>query len=127
AGEALEGKALFEAMESMRSAVMEAMPTAARQAKPKPKEPQPEDTFYGKPFRGNPVAMKDLSLDLGSVIVEGKVFQVDHKELKKRNAWVIKFDITDYTNSVRISRFMDANEAKPILENVKVGSILRIQ
>ena len=127
AGEALEGKALFEAMESMRSAVMEAMPAAARQAKPKPKESQPEDTFYGKPFRGNPVAMKDLSLDLGSVIVEGKVFQVDHKELKKRNAWVIKFDITDYTNSVRISRFMDANEAKPILENVKVGSILRIQ
>ena len=30
--------------------------------------------------------MKELNLDMGSVIVEGRVFAVDHKELKKRNA-----------------------------------------
>lgn len=52
--------------------------------------------------------------------MEGKVFAVDHKELKKRNAYVVKFDMTDNTNSVRVSRFMEAGEAKPILENVQV-------
>ena len=71
--------------------------------------------------------MKELSLDMGTVIVEGKVFAVDHKELKKRNAYVVKFDMTDNTNSVRVSRFMEAGEAKPILENVQVGSVLRVQ
>ena len=71
--------------------------------------------------------MKDLNLDMGSVIVEGKVFAVDHKELKKRNAWVISFDMTDNYGSVRINRFLEAGEAKPILDNVKMGSVLKIQ
>ena len=85
------------------------------------------EAFYGKPFRGNAVPMKDLTMDMGTVIVEGRVFNVEHKELKKRNAYVVKFDMTDNTNSVRISRFMEANEAKPILENVAVGAVLRVQ
>ena len=71
--------------------------------------------------------MNQMTMDMGTIIVEGLVFNVDHKELKKRNAWVIKFDMTDNTNSVRISRFMEAGEAKSILENVKVGSVLRVQ
>ena len=128
AGKTLEGKALFEAMESMRGSMLQNLPKIqASQPKKEDKAAPAGDTFYGKAFRGNAVPMKDLSLDLGTVIVEGKVFNVEHKELKKRNAWVVKFDMTDNTNSVRISRFMEASEAKPILENVKVGSNLRVQ
>ncbi len=131
AGETLEGKALFEAMDSMRAKLMESLPApGSRQEKQGAKSssaPTQEETLYGKPFRGNAVPMKDLNLDMGSVIVEGRVFNVEHKELKKRNAWVIKFDMTDNTGSVRISRFMDAAEAKPFLENVKPGAVLRIQ
>ena len=128
AGEALEGKALFEAMESMRSQLMENLPTAAAPAAKKEEKPaQQTETFFGKPFKGDVVPMKDLNLDMGFVIVEGRVFNVEHKELKKRNAWVIGFDMTDDTNSVHINRFMEAGEAKPILDNVKVGSVLKVQ
>ena len=129
AGQSLEGKALFEAMESMRGQLIEAMPvSAARQEKKEDKSAAAAgDTFYGKPFKGNAVPMKDLNMDMGTIIVEGKVFNVDHKELKKRNAWVVKFDVTDNTGSIRISKFMEAGEAKPILENVKNGSVLRVQ
>ena len=130
AGKPLEGKALFDAMASMRDAMIEALPTAAAAQAKQASQPKPQatsDAFYGKPFKGSPVAMKDLSLDMGTVIVEGRVFNVDHKELKKRNAWVVKFDMTDNTNSVRISRFLEAGEAKPILDNVKIGSILQVQ
>ncbi|MDO5400160.1 MAG: PolC-type DNA polymerase III [Eubacteriales bacterium] len=128
AGQVLEGKALFAAMESMRENVLETMPAvSAAAAKTEAKAAPPSEAFYGKPFKGNAVPMKDLNLDMGTVIIEGKVFNVDHKELKKRNAWVVKFDITDNTNSVRISRFLEAGEAKPIVDTVKVGSVLRIQ
>ena len=129
AGEILEGQALFDAMDSMRAKLMQERPNGAAPAKEKEKAAAPaqSETFYGKPFRGNVVPMKELNLDMGSVIVEGKVFAVEHKELKKRNAWVISFDMTDNYGSVRINRFMEANEAKPILENVKVGSVLKVQ
>ena len=126
AGQTLEGQALFDAMESMRTKLMDSIP--AIPAKPEEKKPDPQsDTFYGKPFRGIPVPMSELNLDMGAVIVEGRVFNVEHKELKKRNAWVIGFDMTDNTNSIHINRFLEAGEAKPFLENVQVGSVLKVQ
>ena len=128
AGRDLSGQALFDAMESMRGTMLESLP--AMTAKPEQREkPQAAagDTFYGKPFKGNPVPMRELNLDMGTIVVEGRVFAVDHKELKKRNAWVAKFDITDNTNSIRVTKFMEAGEAKPILDHVQVGSVLRIQ
>jgi len=133
AGSDLQGKELFDAMEKIRAEMIAKGPkpvfTEKKAASSGGSAPAPQqgDTFYGKPFKGNPVPMKDLSLDMGFVIVEGRVFAVEHKELKKRNAWVINFDMTDNTNSVRVSRFMEANEAKPVLDNVSVGSVLRVQ
>ena len=127
-GNELEGKALIDAMQTLREETIRKMPAAmACPEKREEKAQVQSEAFYGKPFRGNTVPMKDLTMDMGTVIVEGRVFNVEHKELKKRNAYVVKFDMTDNTNSVRISRFMEANEAKPILENVAVGAVLRVQ
>ena len=131
AGHCLEGQALFDAMEKIRSAapVLNTSVSSSGTSSSGKKQPtQPESAaFYGKPIKIAGTPMKDLNLDMGSVVVEGSVFAVDHKELKKRNAWVISFDMTDNTGSVRINRFMEANEAKPILENVKVGQVLKVQ
>ena len=127
-GNELEGKALLDAMQTLREETIRKMPAAmACPEKREEKAQVQSEAFYGKPFRGNAVPMKELTMDMGTVIVEGRVFNVEHKELKKRNAYVVKFDMTDNTNSVRISRFMEANEAKPILENVAVGAVLRVQ
>ena len=131
AGKTLEGQALFDAMESMRGAMIEALPVAgAVQPQKEQAASTSSDILYGKPFKGTTIPMKELSLDMGTVIVEGKVFAVDHKELKKNNAWVINFDMTDYTNSVRINRYFDAKsakEAKAIVDAVKPGTVLKIQ
>ncbi len=128
AGQALEGRALYEAMDRMRGEVLSNVSAGGRQEPRKMAAGQLDSAaFYGKPFKGPAVSMKGLNLDMGSIIVEGRVFSVEHKELKKRNAWVINFDMTDNFGSVRINRFMENNEAKPILENVKVGSVLRVQ
>ena len=53
------------------------------------------------------------------------MFAVEHRELKKRNAWVISFDITDYTSSIRVSKFMPGDEGTPIVNGVKVGMHLK--
>ena len=127
-GKVLEGQALFDAMESLRGTVLDKLPAeTGRAEKSQPKEAAPSEFFYGKPFKGVAAPMKDLNMDMGTIIVEGRVFSVDHKELKKRNAWVIKFDITDNTNSIRVTKFMEAGEAKPILDNVSLGTVLRVQ
>ena len=128
AGQMLEGQALFDAMEKIRaSQKIEVRSTPTQAPKKDSGTATVNDCVFGKPFKGTATPMKELNLDMGSVVVEGRVFAVDHKELKKRNACVISFDMTDNTGSVRVKRFLENHEAKPILEQVKVDSVLKVQ
>ncbi len=128
---ALEGEALFEETERIRQAAIDCMPATAPEVKKTTQETGTTptgDLIYGRPFSGEATAMEELNLDMFKVIVEGEVIAVNHRELKKRNAWVICFDVTDRTSSVRINQFMEADKAKPILERIqKPGAWLRIQ
>ena len=133
----LEGRALFEETARIRAEALKNAPAitaSAPQSGAKssgagsaaPAEPTGA-LFYGRPFAGKPVRMEELNLDMFRVIVEGKVFAVQHRELKKRGAWVVCFDMTDYTSSVRVNQFMEAAKAKPIIDNVQPGMWLRVQ
>ena len=126
AGNSLEGQALFDAMERLRAEKISQGPVIAPEKKEEPAAPVATDTIFGKPFRGNVTPMCDIDLNMGNVIVEGRVFALDHKELPKRNAVVVKFDMTDNTSSVRISRFMEKKESDPIVKSVQVGSVVRV-
>ena len=136
----LEGKALFEETARIRAEALKNAPAiqpsaqapgaapAARAPRSAPTPQEPTGAlFYGRPFSGRAVRMDELNLDMFRVIVEGKVFAVQHRELKKRGAWVVCFDMTDYTSSVRVNQFMEAAKAKPIIDNVQAGMWLRVQ
>ena len=130
AGKDLSGAELFDATAALRANTkiyQLSIPASGAASRPKQQPEEPSEAIYGRPFKGASVPMDTLSLDMGMVIVEGKVFQVDHKELKKRSAWVVKFDITDNKGSIRVTRFMEAGEAKPILDKIQLGSVLRVQ
>ena len=84
--------------------------------------------IFGRPITKAPTSIGELELDMGIVMVEGDVFAVDNRELKKRNSWVVAFDITDYTGSIRVSKFFpQAEEAKPLVDGVKKGMHLKVQ
>ena len=125
-GEALSGEALYKAMEKMRFSLMDDLPKIMVQER-KEIPAQQSEAIYGKPFRGNPVPLSELNLNMGTVIVQGRVFMVEHKELPKRNAWVINFDITDNTSSIRVSRFLENKDAKPIIDGATVGTVVQVQ
>ncbi len=131
---AMEGASIFEETERIRREAIKNMPaitfadTSAAKAKASDNGSATGDLIFGRPFSGTVTSMKDLNMDMFKVIVEGEVFAVNHKELKKRNAWIISFDMTDLTGSVRVHQFMEADKAKPILERIqKPGSWLRVQ
>ena len=88
---------------------------------------QPGTTMFGKVSMKKVTPMSELSLDMGSVLIEGDVFAIDHRDLRNRTDKIIRFDITDYTSSVRVSQFMREEEYKPILKNLKTGQHLLIQ
>lgn len=132
AGNELDGEALFAETERLRREAARDLPAVAATAAPtaEKRAEQPQQMIYGKPFKGAATPMSEITLDRQSerVIVEGKIFAVDHREINKRAATVIAFDMTDYTGSVRISDFFKGDTAKPITDNVKKpGQWVRVQ
>ena len=125
-GQELTGQELFDAIEKMRADMMANLPVTTASEK-KAETQAPPAAIFGKPFRGTVTPMKTLELNMGTVIVEGKVFAVEHKELTKNSAFVIGFDMTDHTSSVHISRYLKNAEAKPITEGIHVGDVVKVQ
>ena len=83
--------------------------------------------IYGKiNGKKKPIPMVDLILDMGSVLVEGEVFNIEHREMTRRKAWVVCFDITDLTSSIRVTKFMEGDVAKPIIDQIKKGQRLQV-
>ena len=85
------------------------------------------DVLMGRVIRQSPVAMETLTLESGRVTVEGDVFAVSSRELAKRGAAILSFDITDRTNSIRVSRYLRAEDDQSILSRIGVGDHLLIQ
>ena len=116
---------VFRKTEAIREAALASavsVPVAKAEKKPKDKD------IFGK-ISANKKAtpMGDLTLDMGNVLVEGDVFNVEHRELPRRKAWVVCFDVTDYTGSIRVNKFMEADQALPIIKGVKAGQHLKVQ
>lgn len=113
----LLGKAENERIAAMKAQV----------AVPQKKEQTTGSNMFGKVSMKTVTPMSELSLDMGTVLVEGDVFAIDHKELRNRTDKIIRFDVTDYTSSIRISQFMKEEEYRPIIKNLKEGQHLLIQ
>ena len=130
AGNELDGEALFAETERLRQEAARDLPAVPAATSGGKKAEQPPSMIYGKPFKGAALAMREITLDQQGerVIVEGKIFAVEHREINKRAATVVGFDMTDYTSSVRISDFMKGDTAKPITDAIqKPGMWVRVQ
>ena len=83
--------------------------------------------LMGKPIKTKPVPMNTLTLESGRVVVEGDVVAVTSRTIQKSGGAVLCFDLTDRTNSVRVSRFLRSDDDKSIIDAVKPGDHLIVQ
>ena len=85
------------------------------------------DVLMGKTIKGEPVAMDSLTLDSGNVVIRGKVFGTDSREITKRQAAVLSFNITDGTNSIHVSKYIkDSDPERPVIDKIKDGMYVTI-
>ena len=85
------------------------------------------DVLFGRAIRQTPVSMSMLNMESGRVTVEGDVFSVESRSLAKRGAALLSFDITDHTNSIRVSRYLRSEDDQSILSKINVGDHLLVQ
>jgi len=86
-----------------------------------------DNVLMGKTVKGEPTDMGSLTLDSGAVVIRGRVFGTDSRELTKRQAAVLSFCMTDGTGSVQVSKFIrDGEPERGVVDKISDGMYLAV-
>ncbi len=105
-------------------------PEAARAAKISASAPASGGSdgkvLMGRSIKKAPTNMNELNQDSGRVVVEGDVFEVTSRKLKKRDGAMLCFDMTDLTGSIRVVKFLHPEDDQSLINKVNVGDHLKV-
>ena len=82
--------------------------------------------IFGKVYRSDVTPMRDVTLETGKVTVTGQVFAADSREIRS-GAYVLSFDMTDGTGSVRVNKFIPDEQTKKAVQVIEPGMTLTVQ
>ena len=84
--------------------------------------------IMGKPISGETKPMKEVNADSGNVIVEGRVFKMESRELKN-SKFLVTMLLTDETDSLCIKMFVGDKKFADIEEHIsaKKGTWIRVR
>lgn len=88
--------------------------------------PETAKSLMGPVPKGKPIPLRDLTLDLGSAVVWGEIFDVESKETRDKSKKIYSIDITDYTGSTTLKIIQDASQCKE-LDRLKKGMSLLVR
>lgn len=99
-------------------------------ASPKKKKPEKKlgcegRMLAGKAIRGSIIPISELKPDSGRVVVTGEVFGTEIREVRG-NAKIAEFNVTDYTGSLRVSKFIKGPE-DAVYEKISNGMYITVQ
>ena len=86
--------------------------------------PETARPLLGQVPKGKTVPIRELSLDLGSAVVWGEIFDIESKETRDKSKKIYSIDITDYTGSTTLKVIQDAGQCKELDKLQKGRSIL---
>lgn len=133
--------------EILHKAVEQAAAAAAETPKPKKPRPAPpqhtgyqrpraekvreDDLIFGKLIQDPIISVNEAIAAYDMVTIQGEVFFTDSKDIhsKKTGKDYVKiaFDMTDRTNSVRVSKFLAADKAGDTASKIKKGLYCTVQ
>jgi len=82
---------------------------------------KPGTVIMGKRIKDSATPMSEIHLDLGKAVIAGEACDVSSRFIEKRNAWVLSFDLTDYTGTIHVSKFMTEENASKIVKSIQKG------
>lgn len=82
--------------------------------------------LYGSAIGKESQPISVMAEDAGRVVIEGEVIDVDIKDTKNGKK-IIAFDITDYTNSITVKVFGDAEKTSALVDKLETGLYLKVR
>ncbi len=88
--------------------------------------PETARPLLGQVPKGRPVPLSSLTLDLGTAIVWGEIFDIESKETRDKSKKIYSIDITDYSGSTTLKVIQDSSQCKE-LDNLKKGRSILVR
>ena len=82
--------------------------------------------LVGKKIIGNTIPISELNVETGRCAVTGEVFGTELREVRNGTAKILDFNVTDYTGSLRVSKFLRGEE-DAAWEQISDGMYLTVQ
>ena len=90
------------------------------------KESSAGKIIMGREIKGHPMPMSELNPKAGNVVVEGKVFKCEFRELRQPGMWLALIEMTDYEGSVIVRKRMLEKDVATLRDRVSTGMWLRV-
>ena len=90
------------------------------------KESSAGKIIMGREIKGHPMPMSELNPKAGNVVVEGKVFKCEFRELRQPGMWLALIEMTDYEGSVIVRKRMLEKDVALLRDRVSTGMWLRV-
>ena len=90
------------------------------------KESSAGKIIMGREIKGHSMPMSELNPKAGNVVVEGKVFKCEFRELRQPGMWLALIEMTDYEGSVIVRKRMLEKDVAPLRDRVSTGMWLRV-
>ena len=91
-----------------------------------PKKSDNPDVIFGRDFEEESIHIEEIWGEMGEVVIRGKVRTLDQREIRNGKT-IVSFEITDFTDTIKVKMFVHNEQLEDILKDLKVGAFVKVK
>ena len=91
-----------------------------------PKKSDNPDVIYGRDFDEDAMEIKEIWGEMGEVVIRGKIRALDKREIRNEKT-IVSFEITDFTDTIKVKMFVHNEQLDELLAELKVGAFFKVK
>ncbi len=93
---------------------------------PRTKKSDDPDVIYRKDVLGQTMEIAEVDGDMSDIVIRGQIASFEEKPVKE-GAWILmKFNLTDFTDTIGVRLFLHPEEAGKLKDELKPGAFIKL-
>lgn len=92
--------------------------------RPQKKSDNP-DVIFGYEIEGEITKIIDIQNEMEEPVISGMIVHIEEREIRNEKT-IFMFDLTDFTDSIRVKMFLKNEQVPEIKENLKEGAFIKV-
>ena len=84
------------------------------------------DVIYGREVIADAIRIADVIGEIGEVVIRGQILGNDRRDIRNEKT-IVKFSLTDFTDSIYCKLFVPTDKADELLAEVKKGAWVKVR